>query len=187
MTAIQTNDGILPSLVVFAHGKESGPWGRKIKRLAEIAERFGANVLSPDYRDLDSPDERVARLLALGLPPHGVLVLVGSSMGGYVSTVASGRLRPKGLFLLAPAFGLAGYDIPVPAPCANHLFIVHGWQDEIIPAHSSIAFAERHRAEIHVLDDDHRLTARISEIGVLFEHFLIRCLDASAASTGADR
>jgi len=38
-------------LVVFSHGKESGPWGSKIKALAKVAERLGGNVISVDYRE----------------------------------------------------------------------------------------------------------------------------------------
>ena len=40
------------TLVVFAHGKESGPWGSKIKHLAALAGQRGAQVLSPDYAQL---------------------------------------------------------------------------------------------------------------------------------------
>ncbi len=61
----------MQTLVLFAHGKESGPWGSKIKHLAAIAERLGAQVLSPDYGDLPDPDARVARLLAMPLPASG--------------------------------------------------------------------------------------------------------------------
>ena len=43
-------------------------------------------------------------MLQLELVPHERLILVGSSMGGYVSTVASVSLKPAGLFLMAPAF-----------------------------------------------------------------------------------
>lgn len=70
----------METLVLFAHGKESGPWGSKIKHLAAIAEQQGAQVLSPDYSDLSDADARVARLLALPLPNHDRLVMVGSSM-----------------------------------------------------------------------------------------------------------
>ena len=35
--------------IYFAHGKESGPWGSKIKRLAGIAEDLGCAVESIDY------------------------------------------------------------------------------------------------------------------------------------------
>jgi len=49
--------------VYFSHGKESGPWGTKIKRLAEIARNKGCAVESVDYTDLVDPDLRVERLL----------------------------------------------------------------------------------------------------------------------------
>ena len=86
-------------LVVFSHGKESGPWGEKIRALAQVAESLGAQALSVDYREypagifhdqnaVGEADRRVAQLETLNLPAHHQLVLVGSSMGGYVSTAA---------------------------------------------------------------------------------------------------
>ena len=33
-------------VVYFSHGKESGPWGDKIKRLAQVAEAKGFVVYS---------------------------------------------------------------------------------------------------------------------------------------------
>ena len=75
--------------VIFSHGKESGPWGSKIQRLAEIARRAGCDVDSIDYTDTFDPDLRVERLLErLKSEPDSVL-LVGSSMGGYVALVAA--------------------------------------------------------------------------------------------------
>ena len=61
---------------------------------------------------MDDPELRVKKLLSHELSAHDQLFLVGSSMGGYVSTVASEALSAKGhdvkgLFLLAPAFYLA--------------------------------------------------------------------------------
>src|SRR5690242_244280 len=91
-------------MVVFSHGKESGPWGTKITRLAEVAENLGFGVLSVDYTGTADPDERVRLLLGAVAPSDVRLVLVGSSMGGYVSTLASPTLLPNGLFLMAPAF-----------------------------------------------------------------------------------
>ena len=52
-------------LVCFAHGKESGPWGLKITRLADVARQQGFEVMSPDYRQTQNPDERVEMLRAL--------------------------------------------------------------------------------------------------------------------------
>lgn len=165
----------MKTLVIFAHGKESGPWGSKIKHLAAIAEKHGAAVLSPDYSDIqDDPDARVARLLAMTLPPHDRLVLVGSSMGGYVSAVASKTLKPSGLFLMAPAFYIPGFGVDQdPAPVAGQVCVVFGWNDEIIPVEAGIRFAQKHRASLHVLDSDHRLNSVLPVVGDLFEQFLL--------------
>lgn len=163
-------------LVVFAHGKESGPMGSKILHLSDIAKRFGAEVLSPDYSDLDDADQRVDRLLALKLPSHDMLILVGSSMGGYVSTVASQVLKPVGMFLMAPAFGMPGYAMQNPMPGVQRICIVHGWQDETIPVDNVLRFAQAHCTELHVIEGDHRLTAALPTVGRLFDDFLHRLL-----------
>ncbi len=167
------------ALVLFAHGKESGPWGSKIKHLAAIAERHACKVLSPDYSDLPDADARVRRLLSMELLPHGRLVLVGSSMGGYVSTVASQSLKPAGLFLMAPAFYIPGYAEQSPASGATHTSVVFGWQDEVIPVEHGIRFAQQQRAELHVMDGDHRLTSVLPEVGILFDRFLTTVLSVS--------
>lgn len=164
------------TLVVFAHGKESGPWGTKIRYLAHIAKRNGAEVLSPDYRDLADPDQRVLRLLDLPLPTYDSLILVGSSMGGYVATVASQTMKPRGLFLMAPAFGMPGYAEKKLQPGAEEVCIVHGWQDEIIPVEHALSFAREHLSELHLIEADHRLTAALPTVGRLFEDFLHRVL-----------
>ena len=162
----------MQTLVLFAHGKESGPWGSKIRHLATIAEEFGAQVLSPDYSDLSDPVERVARLLAMPLPAHDRLVLVGSSMGGYVSTVASQTLQPSALFLMAPAFYIPGYAVQTPTPGTARVSVAFGWHDEVIPVEHGIRFAQAHQAELHVLNSDHRLNSVLPELGILFENFL---------------
>ena len=170
-------------LVVFSHGKESGPWGSKIRALANIAERLGAQVISVDYREdpkgvphdqgaAGEADRRVGQLLALSPPEHRQRVFVGSSMGGYVSTVASARLPMDGLFLLAPAFYLPGYDNQDPTPRAKRTLIVHGWNDGAVPAQNSIRFARLHRCELYLLDGDHRLNDALPKIEPLIELFL---------------
>lgn len=165
-------------LVLFAHGKESGPWGSKIKHLAQIADQHGAKVLSPDYSAIPNPDHRVRHLLSLPLVPHSQLILVGSSMGGYVSTVASEALKPAGLFLMAPAFYLDGYANQNPVSGAEHTLIVTGRQDEVIPVEHSIRFAQQHQAELRLLDGDHRLNAVLPQVGEMFDEFLSRVLAA---------
>ena len=60
--------------VYFSHGKESGPWGSKIQRLASIASEHGCEVDSVDYTDLKDPDLRVERLLSI-LKKNMVMIL----------------------------------------------------------------------------------------------------------------
>ena len=160
------------ALVCFAHGKESGPWGTKITHLAETAKRHGCAVLSPDYSHTHDPRARVAQLLELA-PRAGTLVLVGSSMGGHVSTAASRLLRTAGLFLMAPAFYMPGFEEQTPQPADCPIAIVHGWRDDVVPVENSFRFAREHRATLHVLDTDHRMQDRIREIGYYFEYFLV--------------
>ncbi len=170
-------------LLVFSHGKESGPWGSKFRTLANVAQGLGAQVLSVDYRahpagthhDQNAEgeaDRRVAQLLSMTLPAHRQLVLVGSSMGGYVSTVASARWAVDGLFLLAPAFYLPGYAHQDVTPRAQRTLIVHGWRDAVVPVHNSIRFAQQHQCDLHLLDGDHRLNAALPKIDPLFGLFL---------------
>ncbi len=89
--------------VYFSHGKESGPWGTKIKRLAKLSEGMGCAVESVDYTDLMDPDLRVERLLEVLTKKDDSFLLVGSSMGGYVSLVASESVNATAVFLMAPA------------------------------------------------------------------------------------
>jgi len=159
--------------VVFSHGKESGPWGAKISALAEIAQAEGWQVESVDYRGIDDPQERVTRLLAYCREFQGRLVLVGSSMGGHVCTAGSRLLRAAGLFLMAPAFYMPGYEDMTPVPPDCPISIVHGWRDDVVPVDNSFRFAQQYNASLHVLDTDHRMQDRVREIGSLFEYFLI--------------
>lgn len=169
----------LKPLVVFAHGKESGPWGSKIVFLADIAKQLGAEVLSPDYSGMDNPDHRVAQLLALPelqSKNYSSLLLVGSSMGGYVSVVASQTLKPHGLFLLAPAIGIAGYPLQQSTIGCDEVEIVMGWNDDIIPVSNVVHFASQHKARLHCLHSDHRLNSALPDIGAIFKEFLRRVL-----------
>jgi pimeloyl-ACP methyl ester carboxylesterase len=158
--------------VVFAHGKESGPWGTKIRALAGVAQERGHDVASPDFTGSEDPDARVGRLLAEIGGQNGSLVFVGSSMGGYVVTVASQALRPAGLFLMAPAFYLPGYSEQDPHPNADKTSILHGWNDAVVPPDHAIRFARRHQVELHLLNAGHALAERLSAVERLFAQFL---------------
>lgn len=153
-------------LVVFAHGKESGPWGSKIKHLAAIAREQGFAVESPDYSHSHNPQHRVQQLLDLS-PQAERLVLVGSSMGGYVSAMACTVLRPDALLLMAPALYFDGFDED-PGHCPADTVVIHGWADDVVPVERAIRFAQSRRAQLHVLDDGHRLVGSLELIGRVF-------------------
>jgi alpha/beta superfamily hydrolase len=164
-------------LVCFAHGKESGPWGTKITYLAELAKTRGFQVMSPDYSHTMDPRQRVAELHTLA-PSARTLVLAGSSMGAYVSALACTALKPTALFLMAPALYFPGFDEEpedIPALCS----VVHGWDDEVVPRERALRFAERQRAELHLLASEHSLNDRLPELGVLFADLLDRAAQAS--------
>ena len=158
--------------VMFSHGKESGPWGSKIASMAEVVRDLGIAVESVDYRGLDDPVARVDKLVAAARAVPGPTVLVGSSMGGHVSAAAAARIDPKGMFLLAPAFYMPGFEAHTPHEVACPTVIVHGWRDDVVPVDNSIRWSREHRATLHVLDSGHRLTDQIGIIGGLLRAFL---------------
>lgn len=158
--------------VVFSHGQGSGPWGNKIVAMAGVARGQGFQVESIDYQHIDDPAERLACLLEFGRRLREPPVLVGSSLGGHVAAAASVQLRARGLFLLAPAFYMPGYEQHTPRPADCPIAIVHGWSDEVVPVENSIRYAREHRAALHILDGDHRLQENIPQINALFGQFL---------------
>jgi len=159
-------------LVCFAHGKESGPWGTKITRLAQVARARQFDVLSPDYSHTHDPKERLAHLLKLA-PAAARLVLVGSSMGGYVSAMACAALKPSALFLMAPALYFPGWDED-PQGCPDATVVVHGWRDDVVPVDVSIRFARSRRAALHLLDSGHTLSDQLDALSALFDGLLER-------------
>jgi pimeloyl-ACP methyl ester carboxylesterase len=158
--------------VVFSHGQESGPWGSKIKAMAALARDLGWQAESIDYQGMPDPADRVARLVEACGGFDGPLVLVGSSMGGHVATAAASDVGARGLFVLAPAYFMPGYEAMTPVAPKIPIEIVHGWHDDIVPVANSIRFAEACSATLHLVDGDHRLTANIDEINGYLAHFL---------------
>lgn len=159
--------------VVFSHGKESGPWGTKIRQLADTATALGCAVHSIDYSDTMDPDvraERLANYLSDKRPEH--TVLVGSSMGGYVTLQATKGFAAAGVFVLAPAIYMPGYEDKAPHQPINNLTMVHGWHDDIIPVDHSIRFAKAQQCTLHLVNDDHRLIDSLPSVNGWFQQFL---------------
>ena len=87
-----------------------------LAQLGAMRERL-SQTESRDDPVLDLID----RLVDTVAPQATTLVLVGSSMGGYVAARACQRLRPQALFLMAPALYFPGWDEePEHLPADNH-------------------------------------------------------------------
>jgi alpha/beta superfamily hydrolase len=158
--------------VCFSHGQESGPWGTKIRAMADVSEAAGWAVESIDYQGMPDPQARVEKLVAWCGRQDESPVLVGSSMGGFVANAAASRIGAPGLFLLAPALYLPGYEEFMPEHPSCRTLIVHGWSDDVVPWQGSVRYGSETGAELMLVDGDHRLTSNIDLISRLLLDFL---------------
>lgn len=167
---------------ILSHGFESGPDATKVTALADVAERHGWTHERPDYTDLDAKREvselgdvpaRLDRLrtLALDAARRGPLVLAGSSLGAWISARVSLDVPTAGLFLLAPPIRMG--DAPALDAQRVPTSIVHGWDDELIPAADVVAWARPRRARLLLVDDSHRLSAHVAATAEAFAAFLV--------------
>ena len=160
--------------VIFSHGQESGPWGTKIRAMADLVRGMGCEADSIDYQGIADPTARVEKCVRECHDIEGPLILVGSSMGGHVATAAAERLGAAGLFVLAPAYYMEGYEDLTPEPPSMPICIVHGWHDDVVPVDNSIRFARACAATLHIVDGDHRLTANLEEINEYLQRFIAK-------------
>lgn len=158
--------------VYFSHGQESGPWGTKIRVMADVVRNLGCRAESIDYQGIADPTERVDKLIASCEDVVEPLVLVGSSMGGHVATAAAKKTGAVGLFVLAPAYFMEGCEALTPSPPKIPITIVHGWDDDIVPVENSIRFSKACNATLHLVNGDHRLTANLDEITDYLTRFI---------------
>lgn len=163
-------------LAILSHGLESGPDASKVTALARAAEAAGWRSVRPDYLEFDrGRDEaavarRIAHLLT-HVEPGVPLVLAGSSLGAFISALASLQATTVGLFLIAPPPFMQWYSQPLAA--ANvPTTIVHGWNDELIPVDPVLEFARARLARVHLVDDSHRLSAHVEQCAEWFGQFL---------------
>ena len=162
--------------LILSHGLESGPEATKVSALARVAGALGFDSLRPDYRDLDAGryvrriDQRIARLTqhAAG---RGPVILAGSSMGAFISALASTELDCVGLFLIALPIAIPEYDRAF-AAAAVPTALVHAWDDELCPVDDVIAFARARGDALALVRDDHRLAAHVDFVAEQFRQFL---------------
>ena len=163
---------------ILSHGLNSSPHATKVTALAQVADRLGWTHERPDYRDIDAGSNirdvarRLTRLLEQARAVQGPLVLVGSSMGAYISAMASLQVKPIGLFLMAPPIALPGYPQPLDAAVVP-TEVIHGWHDELIPAQEVVDWCRPRAVSLHLVDDGHRLENHVTQVADAFERFLV--------------
>ena len=164
--------------IILSHGSDAGPDATKVSVLAQLAESLGWHTLRPDYREDDklgyagSVSPRLARLEAAIQAQEMPPVLVGSSMGAFVSGLASLSQPVAGLFLLATPESIPGCDVDFDVSPDVPTMLIHGWRDEVCPLDDMYTFAGRRELPLLILDDDHRLGASVDFIAGQFRLFL---------------
>lgn len=166
------------SPIILSHGSDSGPDATKVSAMAALAESLGWSTLRPDYREADTLGyagavaPRLERLRQViddcPQPP----VLVGSSMGSFVSGLASLETPVAGLFLLATPEQIPGCEVDFDLREDVPTLLIHGWRDDICPLDDMYTFAARRQLSLLIVDDDHRLGASMELILAQFRLFL---------------
>lgn len=167
----------MPGTVILSHGSDSAPDATKVSALASVADELGWRALRPDYRVEDklghagSVQPRIEKLIASAQDTHAPLVLAGSSMGAFVSGLASLRIPCAGLFLVALPLRIPrwseNFDMAaVPA------MLVHGFNDEVCPVSAAARFANARHIPTLLLPGGHRLAAQVPAICQQFRLFL---------------
>jgi alpha/beta superfamily hydrolase len=164
--------------IILSHGSDSGPDATKVSVLAQVAEALGWTTERPDYRADDRLGHagcvapRLARLRArmgaTATPP----VLVGSSMGAFVSGLASLAQPAQALFLLALPVAIPGVDTAFDLQRGVPAMLIHGYDDDICPADRALAFAAGAQLPALMVADDHRLAGHVHTIADQFHLFL---------------
>ncbi|MFH1599488.1 MAG: hypothetical protein ABIH12_04360 [Pseudomonadota bacterium] len=164
--------------VIISHGLESGPGASKAAALARVAGQLGWTHERPDYRDLDvlgplgDVKGRIRRLAERAhLATRKPLVLAGSSMGAFISAHVSREVPVGGLFLMAPPVALEVEPRQLKAAMVPTR-IIHGWQDELIPAMDVARWAQRRLDPLVLVPDSHRLAAHVEFCAEEFGRFL---------------
>ena len=104
-------------MYIYLHGFASGPGSTKAIYIREQFAKLGIKLAVPDLNQGDFAHLTVSRQIAQVVdlfPADGTPVtLIGSSLGGWVSTIiAQDYPQVEKLFLLAPAFDFLNHWLP---------------------------------------------------------------------------
>jgi predicted alpha/beta-hydrolase family hydrolase len=164
--------------IILSHGSKSGPDATKVSALAALAESLGWTTERPDYREDDalghvgSIPPRLARLSAAIAASPTPPVLVGSSMGAFVSGLASLDAPVAGLFLMALPVRIPDYPRAFAVRPGVPSFLIHGYADTVCPLDEAVAIASSHAIPALLVQDAHRLDATLADVEAEFGRFL---------------
>jgi len=151
--------------LIFCHGLETGPHGRKYHAMVDA----GLDVIAPDFQGMPLA-ARVGKLIPI-LERAAAPVVVGSSYGGITALCAAIRVVEEGksvtgLVLCAPALARAeppADEMTLYAPVPT--ILIHGTRDDVIPIAVSRAFAGANQnTTLFEVDDEHALPNSIEVI-----------------------
>jgi predicted alpha/beta-hydrolase family hydrolase len=171
--------------IILSHGSDASPDATKVSLLAALGESLGWHTQRPDYREDDarghtgSVAPRIARLRATIEATDAPPLLVGSSMGAFVSGLVSLDVPVAGLLLLATPSEIPGYGRSFDLRRNVPTVLIHGWHDEVCPWSGVHAFAAQRQLPLLMLPDDHRLGASMDAITAQFGLMLDRLAQAA--------
>lgn len=149
----------------------------KMRCLAGVVEKKGIKYTLPDWSDVVSePNSRVKLLMESRVWDFEYVVLVGSSLGGYVSAIAAERREVEGLFLLVPILSEKKGEINFPQPKSKESVIVHALDDEYTDSKMMIDFGRASEANLHFVPGGHSLEMHLDFVAREFESFLERII-----------
>lgn len=163
--------------VIISHGLNSSPASPKAVAMAAAVERLGWTSERPDYSDIDASGDlrdvkrRLERLIDRCEVAPRPLVLAGSSMGAFISALATLDVRCAGLFLLVPPVKMDGFGRALNA-AKQPTMVVHAWHDEICPVGDVIRWAQRRHDRLLLLDDSHRLERHVDLVAAELARFV---------------
>lgn len=163
--------------VILSHGRGLNAQSKDMYYLGKTAENLGFEIHKINDELIQNPTIRKEKLSALIANENDELILAGFSMGAYTSLMVAGEYlqKIKGLFLIAPALYIPHYPQDN-YPTVPNTMIIHGWKDSVVPVEHSIQYAEKHSAELIILNNAHTFLAQ-PELNILcgyFELFLKR-------------
>ena len=166
-------------MIYYIHGYQSSPESEK-GRL--FKEKLGA--IPVKYRDCKPEDlvikECIDRIKSI-ISKDKDIVLIGSSLGGYLAAKVALEIKINGLILLNPAIvppDASKKDIDLPkrildemkderlfkTKLKSDIFILCATEDKVVPRDWILGFAMAQEAKVMFIKDDHRFSKNMKKL-----------------------